>query len=68
MFLRWMVRKDNNGVDFGIWKKIDLHHFIYPLDLHSGNAARHLGLLNRKENDWKAIELKELTDVLRKIV
>ncbi|MBK8884049.1 MAG: DUF2400 family protein [Bacteroidales bacterium] len=63
MFLRWMVRKDNNGVDFGVWSKIDPAVLYIPLDLHSGNTARRLGLLKRKMNDWKAVE--ELTDVLR---
>lgn len=63
MFLRWMVRKDNYGVDFGIWKKIDQASLYIPLDLHSGNTARRLGLLTRKMNDWKAVE--ELTEVLR---
>jgi uncharacterized protein (TIGR02757 family) len=63
MFLRWMVRKDDRGVDFGIWKKIDQSLLYMPLDLHSGNTARRLGLLTRKMNDWKAVE--ELTDVLR---
>jgi uncharacterized protein (TIGR02757 family) len=63
MFLRWMVRKDNFGVDFGIWKNIDPAKLYIPLDLHSGNTARQLGLLTRKMNDWKAVE--ELTDVLR---
>ena len=63
MFLRWMVRKDNNGVDFGLWKKIDPAMLYIPLDLHSGNTARRLGLLKRKMNDWKAVE--ELTEVLR---
>jgi uncharacterized protein (TIGR02757 family) len=63
MFLRWMVRKDNYGVDFGIWKKIDQSQLFIPLDLHSGNTARMLGLLTRKMNDWKAVE--ELTSVLR---
>jgi uncharacterized protein (TIGR02757 family) len=63
MFLRWMVRKDNHGVDFGMWKKISPSKLYIPLDLHSGNTARRLGLLNRKMNDWKAVE--ELTDVLR---
>jgi uncharacterized protein (TIGR02757 family) len=62
MFLRWMVRKDNRGVDFGIWKKIDPSVLYIPLDLHSGNTARKLGLLTRKMNDWKAVE--ELTYVL----
>ena len=63
MFLRWMIRKDNFGVDFGIWKKIDPSLLFIPLDLHSGNTARRLGLLTRKMNDWKAVE--ELTEILR---
>ena len=63
MFLRWMVRKDNFGVDFGLWDKIDPASLYIPLDLHSGNTARRLGLLTRKMNDWKAVE--ELTLVLR---
>jgi len=63
MFLRWMVRKDDRGVDFGIWKMIDPSMLFIPLDLHSGNTARRLGLLTRKQNDWKAVE--ELTCVLR---
>ena len=63
MFLRWMVRKDNRGVDFGIWKQIDPSLLYIPLDLHSGNTARRLGLLKRNINDWKAVE--ELTGVLR---
>jgi uncharacterized protein (TIGR02757 family) len=63
MFLRWMVRRDNRGVDFGIWKRINPSELFIPLDLHSGNTARSLGLLKRKLNDWKAVE--ELTDVLR---
>lgn len=63
MFLRWMVRKDDRGVDFGIWKGIDPSMLYIPLDLHSGKTARKLGLLSRKTNDWKAVE--ELTSVLR---
>lgn len=63
MFLRWMVRKDNRGVDFGIWSGIDPSKLYIPLDLHSGNTARRLGLLTRKMNDWKAVE--ELTGLLR---
>lgn len=63
MFLRWMVRKDNRGVDFGIWKSIPMSELFIPLDLHSGNIARKLGLLQRNANDWKAVE--ELTGVLR---
>lgn len=63
MFLRWMVRNDGRGVDFGIWKKIDPAMLYMPIDFHSGNTARKLGLLTRKVNDWKAVE--ELTGVLR---
>ena len=50
-----MVRKDNNGVDFGIWKNIPTSYLSIPLDVHSGNVARKLGLLNRKQNDSKAL-------------
>lgn len=64
MYLRWMIRNDNRGVDFGIWKRIDPSSLFIPLDFHSGNTSRRLGLLTRKENDWKAVE--ELTAVLRK--
>lgn len=63
MFLRWMVRKDNRGVDFGIWEKISPSKLYIPLDIHSGNTARKLGLLARRANDWKAVE--ELTGILR---
>jgi len=63
MFLRWMIRDDNNGVDFGIWKQIPKSALMCPLDIHSGRTARKLGLLNRKQNDWKAVE--ELTKNLR---
>jgi uncharacterized protein (TIGR02757 family) len=64
LFLRWMIRKDNNGVDFGLWKKFSPAHLMCPLDLHSGNIARKFGLLIRKQNDWKAVE--ELTNNLKK--
>ncbi len=65
MFLRWMVRNDNKGVDFGIWTKIPMSSLSCPLDVHSGNVARKLGLLHRKVNDAKALaeldlELKKL--------
>ncbi len=56
MFLRWMVRADRNGVDFGIWKSLRQQDLMCPLDLHSGNVARKLGLIQRKQNDWKALE------------
>lgn len=65
MFLRWMVRQDKNGVDFGIWESIDPASLICPLDLHSGRVARRLGLLTRKINDWQAAE--ELTANLRQL-
>lgn len=65
MFLRWMVRNDNCGVDFGIWKSISPSVLSCPLDVHSGNVARKLGLLSRKQNDSKA--LTELDINLRKM-
>ena len=64
MFLRWMVRNDNKGVDFGLWNYIPMSELFLPLDVHTGNVARKLGLLTRKQNDWKAVE--EITGVLRK--
>jgi uncharacterized protein (TIGR02757 family) len=63
MFLRWMVRNDDNEVDFGLWKNIPASALMLPLDVHTGNIARAYGLLNRKQNDWKAVE--EITSVLR---
>ncbi|NNK81786.1 MAG: TIGR02757 family protein [Flavobacteriaceae bacterium] len=63
MFLRWMVRKDNAGVDFGIWESLSPAQLSCPLDVHSGNVARKLGLLTRKQNDAKA--LQELDNTLR---
>lgn len=64
MFLRWMVRKDKKGVDFGLWQNIDSSFLSIPLDVHTANISRQLGLLQRKQNDWKAVE--ELDIVLRK--
>ncbi|MDB4239789.1 TIGR02757 family protein [Flavobacteriaceae bacterium] len=55
MFLRWMVRKDSNGVDFGIWNKISPSYLSCPLDVHSGRVARKLGMLKRTQNDHKAV-------------
>ena len=55
MFLRWMVRQDANGVDFGLWKNIKPSELSCPLDVHSGNVARKLALLTRKQNDTKAL-------------
>ena len=63
MFLRWMVRTDPKGVDFGIWKTIPMSVLSCPLDVHTGNVARKLGLISRKQNDAKA--LKELDQSLR---
>lgn len=56
MFLRWMVRNDNRNVDFGIWKQISPSELYCPLDVHTGNVARKLNLIQRKANDWKALE------------
>ncbi len=65
MFLRWMVRQDSNGVDFGLWKSIPPRLLSCPLDVHSGRVARTLGLLVRKQNDAKAV--LELDCSLRKM-
>ncbi len=65
MFLRWMVRNDSAGVDFGLWETISPAILSCPLDVHSGNVARKLGLLSRKQNDAKA--LQELDASLRKL-
>lgn len=63
MFLRWMIRKDNKGVDFGLWKSISPSILSCPLDVHSGNVARRLGILTRKQNDARAVS--ELDKILR---
>jgi uncharacterized protein (TIGR02757 family) len=65
MYLRWMVRQDNNGVDFGIWKKIKPAQLICPLDVHVARVAKRFNLLQRKPTDWQAA--LELTDYLRKL-
>ena len=65
MFLRWMVRNDKWGVDFGIWKNISPAELICPMDVHVARVARKLNLLQRKQNDWLAAI--ELTDALRKL-
>ena len=64
MFLRWMARPNDKNVDFGIWNSIPISKLSCPLDVHSGRNARQLGLLARKQNDWKAVE--ELDASLRK--
>jgi uncharacterized protein (TIGR02757 family) len=63
MFLRWMVRRDNKGVDFGIWSGIPMSQLYIPLDVHTGKVARTLGILKRKANDWTSVD--ELTQYLR---
>ena len=63
MFLRWMVRKDKNGVDFGIWKNISSSQLICPVDVHVARVARQMNLLHRKPIDWQAS--LELTGSLR---
>jgi len=60
MFLRWMVRKDRKGVDFGIWEQIDQRNLSIPLDVHTGNISRKLNLIQRKQNDWKTVEELDL--------
>lgn len=67
MFLRWMVRSHQQGVDFGIWKESHIRpgDLLCPLDLHSGNVARKLGLLNRRQDDWQAVI--ELTNNLKQL-
>lgn len=64
MFLRWMIRNDNRGVDFGIWKNIDPKNLSIPLDVHTGNISRKLGLITRAQNDWKTVS--ELDIMIRK--
>lgn len=63
MFLRWMVRPDDRGVDLGLWKRITPADLMVPLDVHTGRVGRALSLLQRKQDDWKAVE--ELTSALR---
>ena len=65
MFLRWMVRKDAAGVDFGLWKNITPAQLICPLDVHVARVARQYGLLHRKQNDWQAAI--ELTNEMKKL-
>ena len=64
MFLRWMVRQDDRGVDFGQWARIEPSQLCLPLDVHVERVAREWGLLRRKQADWAAVV--ELTDALRK--
>lgn len=64
MYLRWMVRRDSRGVDFGLWTRIPTSALRMPLDVHTGRVGRDLGLLTRRQNDWRAVE--EITDALRR--
>ena len=63
MYLRWMVRKDNMVVDFGIWNGIKSSQLICPLDVHVSRVARSFGLIQRKQDDWQTAV--ELTNVLK---
>ena len=65
MYLRWFVRTDDRGVDFGLWRRIPMSALYMPLDIHTGRMGRNLGLLSRKQSDWKAVE--ELTASLREL-
>ncbi len=64
MFLRWMVRKDQAGVDFGLWKNLKMSQLICPLDVHVDRIARQYGLISRRQTDWQAA--LELTENLKK--
>ena len=62
---RWMVRDDSKGVDFGLWKKIPASQLVCPIDVHVDRTARQLGLITRKQTDWKtAVELTENLRIL----
>jgi uncharacterized protein (TIGR02757 family) len=64
MFLRWMCRKDKRGVDFGIWNVFNPCELFLPLDVHTGNISRKLGILHRAQDDWKAVEEIQQTLVM----
>ena len=65
MYLRWMVRKDTNGVDFGIWENIKPSQLIVPLDVHVARVARHFNLISRNATDWQTAV--ELTNEMKKL-
>ena len=65
MYMRWFVRDDDRGVDFGLWRGIPMSALYMPLDIHTGRMGRNLGFLSRKQSDWKAVE--ELTASLREL-
>ena len=64
MFLRWMVRKDKKGVDFGLWNQIKPSQLMMPFDVHVERVGRRFGLIQRKQRDWQTV--LELTRNLRK--
>ncbi len=65
MFLRWMIRQNSRGVDFGLWKNTNQKYLSVPLDVHTGNISRQLNLIQRTQNDWKTVV--EMNEVLRKM-
>jgi uncharacterized protein (TIGR02757 family) len=65
MYLRWMVRQDEYGVDFGLWKNIKMSQLLCPLDVHVERVARNLGLIQREQSDWQTVV--ELTNQLKKL-
>lgn len=65
MYLRWMVRYDEKGVDFGLWKRIPMSELVCPIDLHVERTARALGLITRKQTDW--LTAMELTENLKRM-
>jgi uncharacterized protein (TIGR02757 family) len=65
MFLRWMVRRDRKGVDFGLWRSIRPAQLVCPIDVHVARTARRFGLLQRTQTDWQAA--LELTEQLRRM-
>ena len=65
MYLRWMVRKDDNGVDFGLWNRLSPASLIMPIDLHVSRVAKRFGLVTREQNDWTTAT--ELTGALRRL-
>lgn len=65
MYLRWMVRKDNSGVDFGLWSRIPMSALMIPYDVHVDRVGRHLGIITRKQKDWHTV--CELSDFCRKL-
>jgi len=65
MYLRWMVRNDKRGVDFGIWKNIKPSQLVIPLDVHVSRVAKHFNLISRNNSDW--ISAVELTEMMKQL-